>query len=423
MSHRVPTYRCKKVAGRKYACVSLPDGRGGRRDVLLGRHGTRESKAEYARVIAEWQAADRRLPQVAERSATDLTVNELLAAYLPHAEKHYRLGDGTPSTELYDMKLAMRPLKNLYGFTAAKNFGPLALKAIREQMMRQPVIRKVKAIDPNTGKTVWQEKVIRLGLARGVINQRTRRIIRIFRWAVENELVPSSVLEGLRAVRGLQRGRTDARETQPIRPVSLALVEDTLPHLSPIVADMLRLMLLTGARSGEICVMRACDIDMMGPVWLYRPHRHKTEHRGFGRIIPLGPQAQEIVKHYLKPNVEAYLFSPRDAMEARRQEMRANRKTKVQPSQVCRKRKRPKKLPGERYKPVTIAHAIRVACARHGLDHWHPHQLRHSKATEIRREYGLDAARAVLGQHGVEVAAEYAELDLHKAVEVARKLG
>src|SRR5262245_41877247 len=103
MSHRVPSYRCKKVSGRKYACVSLPDGRGGRRDVLLGRHGTKESKVEYARVIAEWQAGAR-LPRSAERSATDLTVNEMLAAYVPHAEQHYRLGDGTPSTELYDMK-------------------------------------------------------------------------------------------------------------------------------------------------------------------------------------------------------------------------------------------------------------------------------------------------------------------------------
>ena len=58
-SLRVPSYRCKPVHGRKYACVSLPDGQGGRRDILLGRYGTKESKVEYARVIAEWQAADR----------------------------------------------------------------------------------------------------------------------------------------------------------------------------------------------------------------------------------------------------------------------------------------------------------------------------------------------------------------------------
>jgi hypothetical protein len=35
------------------AVVTLPDGLGGRRDVLLGNHGTPESRAEYLRVLAE----------------------------------------------------------------------------------------------------------------------------------------------------------------------------------------------------------------------------------------------------------------------------------------------------------------------------------------------------------------------------------
>jgi hypothetical protein len=45
MSNRVPSYRCKKSTnGRKYECVSLPDGMGGRHDVLLGEYGTKESR-------------------------------------------------------------------------------------------------------------------------------------------------------------------------------------------------------------------------------------------------------------------------------------------------------------------------------------------------------------------------------------------
>jgi integrase len=420
MSDRVPSYRCKKSNGRKYGCVSLPDGLGGRRDILLGPYGTKESKAEYARVVAEWLAVDRRLPQAA---AHDLTVNELILAYLPHAERHYRHADGTLTTELNSVRLSLRPLKALYGFTAAKDFGPLALKAIRDQLIKQPLTRKVTAVDPVTGKTTWQEKIVRIGLARGVINQRIGRIRQLFKWAASEELIPVAVFQGLLTVAGLQRGRTDARETKAVRPVSLALVEDTLPDLTPTVADMLRLQLLTGARSGEICIMRACDIDMTGPVWLYRPARHKTTHRGFSRIIPLGPQAQQIVKRYFKPNVEACLFSPAETVEAIRQKRRADRKTKVQPSQLDRKKKRPRRVPGDRYTPAALGHAIRVACETHRLDHWHPHQLRHTKATEIRREYGLDAARAVLGQHAPQVTELYAELDLSKAVEVARKLG
>jgi integrase len=423
MSHRVPSYRCKKIGLRRYACVSLPDGANGRRDILLGKYGTKESRIEYARVIAEWQTADRRLPNATGTSSPDLTINELLERYLPHAERHYRHGDGSPTSELCEVKTSLRRLRQLYGHTLASAFGPLSLKAIRNHFIRQPVTRKVKIVDPVTGTTSWQEKIIRIGLARRVVNQRINRIRRLFKWAVSEELVPASVLEALRAVAGLQRGRTEARETDRIGPVSLALVEDTLPHVTPTVADMLRLQLLTGARSGEICIMRGCDIDMTGSVWIFKPHRHKTEHRAFDRVIALGPQAVEIIKRYLKTDLQAYLFSPAEAREHRFLQMRANRKTPVQPSQQNRRKRRPRRVPGERYAPNALAHAVRRACARHGLEHWHPHQLRHTKATEIRREYGLDAARAVLGQHAPQVTELYAELDLAKAAQVAKELG
>jgi integrase len=138
--------------------------------------------------------------------------------------------------------------------------------------------------------------------------------------------------------------------------------------------------------------MRACDIDMTGTEWLYRPHHHKTAHRGMGRVIALGPQAQEIGNRYLKPNLEAYLFSPRDSMAAFRQQQREKRKSKVPPSQICRIRKRPSRVLGNCYHPRVLAHAVAAACRKHGLEHRHPRQLRHSKATEIRREFGLDTA-------------------------------
>src|SRR5262249_15611912 len=158
----------------------------------------------------------------------------------------------------------------------------------------KPITIRIKEADPETGKLVWKEKFLRTGLARGVINQRINRIRRMFRWAVENELVPSNVLHALLAVKGLQRGRSSARETAKVRPVSLALVQDTLRHLTPTVADMIRLQLATGMRSGEITIMRGCDIDMTGgPIWIYRPRHHKTAHHDFERLVALGPSSQQ----------------------------------------------------------------------------------------------------------------------------------
>src|SRR5258708_35200555 len=96
--YRVPSYRWKKSNGRKYGCVSLPDGLGGRRDILLGAYGSKESRAEYARVISEWEAAGRKLPRSV--GAADITINELLLAFWPYAQNHYRDADGETTSEL-----------------------------------------------------------------------------------------------------------------------------------------------------------------------------------------------------------------------------------------------------------------------------------------------------------------------------------
>jgi integrase len=433
---RIPTYRRHKQSGQ--AIVTLTDGLGGRRDVLLGKYGTAASRAEYARVIAEWEAGGRHLPQTAAVPA-DLTVNEVVVRFLPHAEQHYRHADGSPTSELEEYKLSLRPLVHLYGHTPAKDFGPLALKAVRQLMVEGYKHPRYGPQRP---------------LCRGVVNQRTGRVRRMFKWAVENELVPPSVLLGLQAVRGLQHGRSQARETEPVKPVPEAFVEATLPHVRPPVAAMIRLQLLTGMRPGEVVIMRAIDLDMTGKVSLYRPGSdqgahgvHKTAHHGQDRVIPIGPRGQEILRQWLKPDLYAYLFSPRETMDALRLKQRQERKTKVQPSQMNRRKRHARRKPGDRYRVGSYAVAIRrgieaanraracdackekepaercVRCQAAAIPHWHPHQLRHTKATEIRREAGLDAARAVLGHRSPKVTEVYAEIDVSKAAEVMEKLG
>src|SRR5262249_8083733 len=158
------------------------------------------SRQEYVRVLAEWEANGRRLPArgAGGPAPSDLTVNELAAAFWRHVEQHYRRPDGTQTSEVTDYKLSLRPLKHLYGDTPSARFGPLALKAVRELLVKGYEHPKYGPQAP---------------LCRGVVNQRVGRIRRLFRWGVEQELVPPSVLQGLESVRGLQRGRSEARET------------------------------------------------------------------------------------------------------------------------------------------------------------------------------------------------------------------
>jgi integrase len=418
-SSHVPSYRKHRQSGQ--AIVTLPDGLGSRRDIMLGWYGTKESRMEYARVIAEWEAAGHRLP--ASATAKDVTINELILAYWTHAEQHYRRPDGTPTKELADIRLSCRPLKELYGPTVAKEFGPLALKALREAMITGSwMTNKQKARQHKHGKLIaWCRKLV---------NQRIGRVRRIFRWAASEQLLPVSVYEALRTVDGLKQGRCQARETEPVKPVPEAFVLQTLPNLRPAVAAMAQLQLLTGMRPGEVVIMRAIDLDMTGPVWLYRPGSdqgphgaHKTAWRGHDRVIAIGPRGQEVIKPFLKTDLYAYLFSPAETMAAFRQEQRSKRKTKVQPSQQYRKKRKPKKAPGAHYSVSSYDRAILLACVKANVPRWHPNQLRHTKATQLRREAGLDAARVVLGHRSPQVTEVYAELDVNKAAAVMERLG
>lgn len=169
---------------------------------------------------------------------------------------------------------------------------------------------------------------------------------------------------------------------------------------------------------------------MTGELWLYRPGRdhgphgdHKTAHRGRGRVVCLGKRAQEIIRPFLSTDLRAYLFSPAKAMAEFRAAQRASRKTPVQPSQQHRAKARPKKRPGDSYSRCSYDKAVAKACAKAGVPSWHPNQLRHSHATEIRRRFGLEAAQVSLGHSRADVTQVYAERDLSLAEKVAREIG
>jgi hypothetical protein len=128
-----PKYRLHRQSGQ--AVITLPDAvTGRRRDFLLGQHLSPASKTEYKRLVFEWETNGRRLP--ADEAAADLTVAELIDRLWEHVESYYRHPDGTQTGEVNCFTYALRPLNFLHGATAAVEFGPLALKAVRELMVK-----------------------------------------------------------------------------------------------------------------------------------------------------------------------------------------------------------------------------------------------------------------------------------------------
>ena len=179
---KTPSLRKHKPTGQAVVTIDA-------KDYYLGKHGSETARATYDQLIAEWLANGRRLPPAAARRV-DCTVNELVLAYWRHAQAYY-VKDGEPTGEVSNVRDALRPLRRLYGRSSAQDFGPGNLKTVREAM-------------------------IKAGLSRPVVNARVNRIRRAFKWGVEEEMIPPSVLHSLQAVAPLKRGRTVAREPEPV---------------------------------------------------------------------------------------------------------------------------------------------------------------------------------------------------------------
>jgi len=261
--------------------------------------------------------------------------------------------------------------------------------------------------------------MIEEGLARTTINAVVVLIRGVFKWGAAQQLVEPSVLHGLQAVNGLRRGRTEARESKPVTPVPQAHIEAVQPFVSRQVWALIQLQLLTGARAGELIIMRPVDLDTSGKVWSYRPTEHKTAHHGHQRHIYIGPKAQTIIKPFLAGRVvTAPLLSPRDAIADKAEQAQTHRRSNQKPNHRATDR-----TVRDTYSVDSYRRAIQRACDKADIPRWHPHQLRHNAATYIRREEGIEVARVILGHRSAGVTEIYAEQDRDKAIEVIQRLG
>jgi integrase len=412
-------------------------------DHYLGKFNSPESYEKYHRLLAQRyaQGPGTSSPGQQSRAESDqLTIDELCLGYYRHAQKYYRK-NGKPTIQIRLIRLSLKVLRRLYAHTLAKDFGPLALGACQAEFVRD-------------------------GLSRRECNRRTNLIKGAFKWGVSHGLCNGEVWHSLLAVGGLRKGRSEARETEPVGPVPDAIVERTIEHLSPTVAAMVRVQLLTAMRPGELVIMSVRDLDMSGPIWEYRPGSWKTEHHQgrAPRVIDVGPKAQAIIKPFLTLDISGYLFSPKRAIDEQNAERREDRKTPLYDAHMKHQAKlrkaRGRRPLGDLYTVNAYRIAIARACDRafphpdfperldgefarafrhrlatwratnaEALDawrkshRWHPHQLRHTKATEIRRLYGTEAAQSVLGHAKLNTTEIYAEKSREMAQQIMREIG
>ncbi len=424
----VPSLQHHKSSGRARVTIAG-------RDYWLGKWGSADAQLAYERLIAEYIANGRVIPPQRATSDRDteirvqssqpgiavrapakadapdgLTVVEVVTMYLDYCQTYYRDPNGKLTSTYGNALQAARALR-VFDDTPAATFGPKKLGMIRDSLAAS-------------------------GRPRVGCNKVVKSVRRVFQWAESQELVPRGTHNSLKTVEPLRKGRTVAKELPPIKPVDEATVDATLPHLPEVVADMVRIQRLTGARPGEVCCLRPVDIDRSGPDWKWQPPQHKNSWRDAERVIMIGPRAREILERYLARDEKAHCFSPIDSEKMRSRRRRLERQSPMTPSQRARKPKRKgRRRPRDHYDTASYRHALTRAVAAANaerlakdptatpIEDWSPNQLRHAAATEIRKKFGLEAAQVVLGHTSADITQVYAERDQALAADVIRQIG
>ncbi len=379
--HKPPVARLHKPSGQARI---RHDGR----EIYLGKWGSAEARKRYAAFLEEWRARQAAPLDLVPSQA--LTISVAVVRFHEWARQRYRHPDGTSTRTADNLKSALRPLRRLYGALPVAQFGPAKLYELQGHLVAE-------------------------GLSRSTINCRIGHVRRFFKWLVGRELAPATILAGLDAVEAVRAGQ-GARETPRRRPVAWETVAATLPHLTPMLRDLVVVLWHTGCRVGEVRRLTTGDIDQSGDVWRATLGQHKTAHHGHARIILLGPEAQNAIRPWLRPeHPAAAIFEP-----SRVSERAANNHGE--------------RAPGDTYSRVSLPQALRRAIRKANtpkpgqapptpIPAWTLAQLRHSAATRIREQHGIDVAATVLGHSRPDMTAHYSGTAINHAVDAVRKGG
>ncbi len=366
--------------GLWYYSVKLP-GESRRRQVPLKAPGAKRTmKTDRPRKMAEDAAArwwEEHTHQIRRREGGGLTVAELCALWGDHCREYYKGERERASSSSVNAPIDVRMFRDLYGNASLQELTHADMLKLRDALVRSGVSRKT-------------------------VNQRLWRVKYMISWALDEALVPATVKAELTQVKGLKRGRTPAPESKPVRPVTDAAIEAATAKMTPNMADMVKVHRYTGMRPCELCALRWSLIDTSRTPWVYRPpaDANKNSWRGeFGhpRPILIGPKARAVLERHRTGDDVPFspILSVTELLEARRAARATPFYGKAKEREEAAVRP-PKALRGA-WDRSDYGASVARACANAGIARWSPNQLRHTFATEVRRAYGLEACRAVLG--------------------------
>lgn len=367
MSRRIPGYLFHKATGQARVIIAG-------KTHWLGKHGTPESHERYDNLIGELVATR------GNDCHTSISLSEVLAGFWKYAKERYgKFGRG-PYGHAVNWRGSIRLLREAYGKQRARDLRPKQVKSL---------------IVDAAGRNGW---------SRQYANQQLAKVKAIYKWAAAEELVSVEAYQRIAIIEGIRLNASTLPESPPVEPVSDGVVDATIPLLKPVVGDMVRFQRLTGCRPGEVVRMLVDEIDRSGDVWSYSPEHHKTRHHGKSRRIFIGPRAQMILaRHLLKTDCSGkFSLTNRRVFEYRI---------------------------GRGYSTDSYRRAVQRAIERHNrgirvyLPSWHPNQMRHTAAGELRAEFDIETVAGVLGHSRTNMSELYSGRAEARAKKAVKKLG
>jgi integrase len=333
MSKPIPYPKLHTTSGRAYLYY-----RG--KYHYFGKYGSAEADARYW----QWRAALAGHPAPASVRHACL-VSDLLQAY---RTAHLPL-DGKVKSRLNNVEAALGPLARLQ----TTEYGPLAFQEHRRRLLA-------------TGTRCARQ-----------VNDLAQFVQRIFRWGVSRQLVTLEVWSMLKTVERLKDGDSPKR-TRRREPVPASVVNATLPHLLPHCADMVRLIVATGARPGEVLSLRAEEVVKeyhRAGWWFAEKTKHKTSNRGKKRWVEFPPEVQPILRDRWPGEGQGWFF--------------------------------PASFDPGHFRVASLRQHIGHVCRANRIPPWHPYQLRHLRLTDLAGTEGLRAATQAAGHGSVRTTMIY----------------
>jgi integrase len=250
---------------------------GRQRWVSIGKHGSpwTPDKARNEAVRLLGLLADNKDPaQVRDETKNDLTVKELCDLYVAEGCSLKK-----PSTIANDRGRIERHIKPLLGRKHCRHVS----KSDVEQMRNDVAAGKTSA----DIKTKLYGRAIVTG-GKGTANKAVSLLGAIFSFAVDRSIRPDNPAHGVK----FYPSKRQERFLSPaeLGRLGLAMDEAEQDGLNPFAVAAIRLLLLTGARKGEILSLRWGDVDFD------RAYLRLPDSKTGQKLIPIGPPALSVLE-------------------------------------------------------------------------------------------------------------------------------